>query len=144
MKITYKFWSLIESIKSWASPQQAWLLKEIPRDYCENDELLWLVSRAILVRFVEKENGLLKREPENEKQRLEDAALARAYLLVYEQIPKILAKISAVETFLGKNFLGEGARRRMEVKKLRLKQQVELMKTKVCVLVAHNRTVLWT
>jgi hypothetical protein len=47
-----------QDVKDWFNPRQKWLTKVIPNHWCDKTELVPLVLFAILVDFVEKENGL--------------------------------------------------------------------------------------
>lgn len=45
-------------IRDWFNPQQRWLTRAIPREYTDKSELVPLVLFAILINFVEEEDGL--------------------------------------------------------------------------------------
>lgn len=58
--IANRFWrsDIIDPITTWFNPRQRWLTKIIPNTWCDKDHLVSLVNFAILVDFVESENGL--------------------------------------------------------------------------------------
>lgn len=93
------------NIKSFFKSEQAWLVKQIPRTYCDKVELLPQIMFAILVDFVETERGL-RHLDEDWSEGLEAGYVSRLYI---DSRNEICLELKAVYDYINveRNQLGK-------------------------------------
>jgi hypothetical protein len=93
-----RFWrdDVIYPITTWFNPRQKWLTKVIPNTWCDKVELIPLVNFAILIDFVEKENGLNQLDMDWE-QEMRDGHVSQDYI---DKVMHVYGELKAVYNYI--------------------------------------------
>jgi hypothetical protein len=93
-----RFWrdDVIYPITSWFNPKQKWLTRVIPNTWCDKTELVPLVNFAILIDFVEKEDGLNQLDMDWDKE-MKDGHVSQDYV---DNVMRVYGDLKAVYNYI--------------------------------------------
>ena len=93
-----RFWrsDVISPITAWFNPRQKWLTSVIPNRWCDKVELVPLVNFAILIDFVEQENGLNQLDTDWE-QELKDGHVSQEYV---DNVMRVYGELKGVYNYI--------------------------------------------
>ena len=142
---------ILHTLKHVAVPYQNWLLKEIPWDYSDKPELIYGISEAAIVDFVEEENAFIVIDFDNETQKEFGRELKKNYHLIKVELPKLEAEAKQLSDQFYQNYKTIDVKQAEspEIKRLWSKisqneNKIAILRRKIVMFVAKFHEKLWT